>query len=67
MAVWELALIIFAVTYMMVNMVVLVVQLKMMARMAGVTNKVFKMAEKVIDKTEPFVDKMLDEMDDFYE
>lgn len=52
MAIWELALIIFAVTYMMVNAVYLVIMVKMMSKMNGVMTKSFKFAEKIIKKAE---------------
>lgn len=65
MAVWELALLLVAVTYLMVNTVYLVMQVKLMAQMKGVYTKSFKILEKMMDKTEPFIDKMLDEMDEF--
>lgn len=52
MAIWELALIIFAVTYMMVNAVYLVIMVKMMSKMNGVMTKSFKFVEKIIKKAE---------------
>ena len=48
MAAWELALLIFAITYLMVNTVYLVIQIKLMNKMSGVMTKSFKMVEKII-------------------
>lgn len=64
MAGWELALIIFAVTYMVVNVAALYVQLKMMNDMKGFMHKFYKVMEKVLDKYEPFIDKMFDDLND---
>lgn len=64
MAAWELALVIFAVTYMVVNMVALYVQLKMLNEAKGVVSKSYKVMEKIIDKYEPFIDKMFDDLND---
>lgn len=61
MAVWELALVIFAITYMGVNTVSLIVSLKLMNKMEGVMNKSFKMVEKMIDHSEKAIDEMFDD------
>lgn len=61
MATWELALLIFAITYLMVNTIYLVIQIKLMAKMDGVITKSFKMVEKMIDKSEKYVDEMFGE------
>ena len=61
MATWELALLIFAITYLMVNTIYLVIQIKLMGKMDGVITKLFKMIEKMIDKSEKYVDEMFDE------
>ena len=61
MATWELALLIFAITYLMVNTIYLVIQIKLMGKMDGVITKLFKMVEKMIDKSEKYVDEMFDE------
>ena len=61
MAAWELALIIFAITYLMVNTVYLIMQVKLMNKMNGVMTKSFKMMEKIIDKSEKYVDELFDE------
>ena len=61
MATWELALLIFAITYLMVNTVYLVIQIKLMNKMSGVMTKSFKMVEKIIDKSEKQIDNWFDE------
>lgn len=61
MAAWELALIIFAITYMMVNMVYLVMQVKLMAKMDGLFVKSCKMMEKMIDQSEKYMNDLFDE------
>lgn len=61
MATWELALLIFAITYLMVNTVYLVIQIKLMNKMSGVMTKSFKMVEKIIDKSEKQIDELFDD------
>lgn len=61
MAVWELALIIFAITYLMVNTVYLVMQVKLMAKMEGLMTKSCKVCEKMIDKSDKYLDDLFDE------
>ena len=61
MATWELALLIFAITYLMVNTVYLVILSKLMAKMNGVMTKSFKMVEKITDKSEKQIDNWFDE------
>jgi hypothetical protein len=52
MMVWELALLLVAITYMVINTVSIVVAVKLMARYDGVLTRVLGLAEKVLDKTE---------------
>ena len=61
MATWELALLIFAITYLMVNTVYLAILIKLMTKMNGVMTKSFKMVEKIIDKSEKQIDNWFDE------
>lgn len=61
MAVWELALVIFAVTYMVVNMVVVIYQIKMMGVITPLLTKSYKMMEKLVDKSEKVIDDMFNE------
>lgn len=61
MAGWEIALIIMAVTFMVVNLVSLVVQVKMLTKYDGVITKSLKLMEKMIDKSEPFIDQLFDD------
>ena len=61
MAAWELALLIFAITYLMVNTVYLIMQVKLMSKMEGMLTKSFRMVEKMIDKSEKYVDELFDE------
>ena len=56
MAVWELALMLLAVTYMVVNAVYLVIMVKMIAKMNGLWAKSFKFMEKMIDAAEKEMD-----------
>ena len=56
MAVWELALMLLAVTYMVVNAVYLVIMVKMIAKMNGLWAKSFKFMEKMIDVAEKEMD-----------
>lgn len=65
MAVWELALLLVAVTYLMVNTVYLIMQVKLMAKMEGIYTKGIKLVETVLEKYEPFIKKLFDEMDEF--
>lgn len=52
MAVWELALLLLAITYMIVNTVYLIVMVKTLAKYDSVFTKSLKLVEKVLDKTE---------------
>lgn len=58
MAAWELALIIFAVTYLMVNTVYLIIQVKMLKQMSGMLTKSYKVCEKIIDYSEKHIDDL---------
>lgn len=62
MAVWELALLLLALTYMMVNTVYLVIMVKTMGKYDGLFNKSIKMLEKVIDKSEKAIDELYDDL-----
>lgn len=59
---WEIALIIFAVTYMMVNTVSIIVSIKMLGKLDGLLTKSYKLMEKVIDKTDENIDKMFEDL-----
>ena len=52
MMVWELALLLVAITYMVVNTISMLVTVKVLAKYDGVLTKVLTMAEKVLDKAE---------------
>ena len=52
MKVWELALVIFSVTYAIVNLVVLGIYLKLATKLTGFVDKAFKISEKMLDKYE---------------
>lgn len=56
MAVWELALVIFAVTYAIVNLVVLDIYLKLATKLTGFIDKAFKISEKMMSKYEKELD-----------
>lgn len=62
MAVWELALLLLAATYMMVNTVYLVIMVKTMGKYDSLFNKSIKMLEKVIDKSEKAIDELYDDL-----
>ena len=52
MNIWEIALLIFAATYFMVNTVYLVITVKLMTTMKGVYSKSLKLCEKMMEETE---------------
>lgn len=61
MAGWEIALIMVAFTYMMVNTVYMFVQIKMMNEYKGVITKSLKLMEKLMEKSEKAIDEMFDD------
>lgn len=61
MAVWELALLILAATYMMVNTVYMVIMVKTMNKYDGLFTKSVKMLEKMIDKSEKAMNDLFDD------
>lgn len=61
MAVWELALLLLAVTYMMVNTVYMVIMVKTMSKYDGLFTKSIKMLEKMIDKSDKAIDDLFDD------
>lgn len=63
MAGWELALIIVAVTFMVVNMVSLVMQLALLANYKNLFVKGAKMMEKLMDESEKVIDQMFADED----
>ena len=58
MAVWELALLLLAATYMMVNIVYMVIMVKTMSKYDGLFTKSIKMLEKMLDKSEKAMDDL---------
>ena len=60
---WELALLLVAVTYMMVNTVALIVQVKMMNKYDGVITKSLKIIDKMMDKSDKMIDEMFEELE----
>lgn len=58
MAVWELALLFVAFTYMVVNAVSIVFMIKTMNKYGGVMTKILNATEKIVDKT---VEELYDE------
>ena len=50
MAVWELALLLFGVTYLMVNTVTLVMFVRTMTKMDGLFTKSVKIMDKMVDQ-----------------
>lgn len=61
---WEIALIMVAFTYMMVNTVYLIVQIKMMNEWKGVLTKSLKMMESIIEHSEKVVTKMFKDFEE---
>lgn len=58
MAGWELALVIVAVTFMVVNVVTLLMQVALMANYRNLFVKGAKMMEKMLDKSDKFLDEL---------
>ena len=56
MKVWELALVIFAATYAIVNLVVLGIYSKLATKLTGFVDKAFKISEKMMSKYEKELD-----------
>lgn len=50
MAMWELALLMFAATYLVVNTLYMVWMMKFVSKFDGIINKSAKYTEKIIDK-----------------
>lgn len=61
MAVWELALLLLAATYMMVNTVYMVIMVKTMSKYDGLFTKSIKMLEKMLDKSEKAMDDLFND------
>lgn len=61
MNVWELALLIFALTYLMVNTVYLGILVKLMSKMNGVMTRIARYMEKLMDKSEKDLDELFNE------
>lgn len=59
---WELALLLVAVTYLMVNTVTLIYQVKTMNKYEGVISKSLKILEKMMDKSDKMIDEMFEEL-----
>ena len=57
MAIWELALLLLAITYMMVNTVCMIVWVKTLAKYDGILTKSIKFLEKMLDKAEKDLDE----------
>ena len=57
MAIWELALLLLAITYMMVNTVCMIVSVKTLAKYDGILTKSIKFLEKMLDKAEKDLDE----------
>lgn len=52
MAVWELAVIIFALTYSFVNVIYMMIMIKFMSKCKGLVDKCIKVSEKMIDEAD---------------
>ena len=57
MAIWELALLLLAITYMMVNTVYMIVSVKTLAKYDGILTKSIKFVEKMLEKAEKDLDE----------
>lgn len=64
MAGWEIALVIMAVTFMIVNIVNTMMTVALLVDMKGFIKKGYKLLEKVIDKSDKFVDQMFDDFEE---
>lgn len=64
MAGWELALVIMAITFMVVNIVTLMMQVALMFEYKDLITKTVKCFTKVLDRSEKVIDKMFDELSD---
>jgi hypothetical protein len=64
MAGWEMALVIVAVTFMIVNIVNTMMTVALLVDMKGFIKKGYKLLEKVIDKSDKFVDQMFEDFKD---
>ena len=64
MAVWELALLLVAATFMMVNMVSIIVQLKMLKKLDTFSFKFMKIADKSLDVIDKAMDKTIEDLND---
>ena len=64
MAGWEIALIIVAATYLMVNTVSVLITLKMMVKMDGYLTKGAKLLEKLMDYGEKSMDNLFEDLND---
>lgn len=63
MAGWEIALIIVAVTFLMVNTVQSIITMRMMVKMEGVLCKIVKLIEKFIVLSDKSLDELIDGLD----
>lgn len=61
MAGWEIALVMIAATYMVVNTVALIVQVKLISKWDGVFSKSIKIINKMMDQSEKMIDQMFEE------
>ena len=64
MAGWELALVIVAVTFMMVNVVQVLISLRMMVKMDGLLSKSVNLYEKLLTFGEKTIDEFFKELED---
>lgn len=64
MITWELALVIVALTYMMVNVAALFIQFRLLNKMDGLLTKSYKFLEKLIDKSDKCVDELFEELEE---
>lgn len=64
MAGWELALVIVAVTFMVVNVVTLLMQVALMANYRNLFVKGAKMMEKMLDKSDKVIDDLFGDDED---
>lgn len=64
MAGWEMALVIIAITFMVVNMVNLVIQMIVLANFKDLFAKCAKMMSKYLDKSDKMMDQIFDDLED---
>lgn len=64
MAGWEIALVIMAVTFMVVNVVSIIMQVALLADFKDIMKKSCKIMSKMLDKSDKMIDQMFEDLED---